>query len=73
MKYNLYICPPNNLKIKIMNTQKTKRPRIKQTLPEYTRSIDFRLKQIKAELCEGLSPFEAKWLLIQNEVATLKK
>lgn len=51
-----------------MNT-KTKRPRIMSVNP----NIDYRINQIKKEIGKGLSKFELKWLLIQNELKSLNK
>lgn len=52
-----------------MNT-KTKRPRIMSVNPN---NIDYRINQIKKEIGKGLSKFELKWLLIQNELKSLNK
>jgi len=52
-----------------MNT-KTKRPRIMSVNPN---NVDYRINQIKKEIGKGLTKFELKWLLIQNELNSLNK
>jgi hypothetical protein len=52
-----------------MNT-KTKRPRIMSVNPN---NVDYRINQIKKEIGKGLTKFELKWLLIQNELKSLNK
>jgi len=52
-----------------MNT-KTKRPRI---MPVNPTNVESRINKIKKELGNGLSKFELKWLLIQNELKSLNK
>jgi|LakMenEpi03Aug12_release.lakeMendotaPanAssembly.Ray.scaffolds.fasta_scaffold1191778_2 hypothetical protein len=52
-----------------MNT-KTKRPRIMSVNPN---NVDYRINQIKKEIGKGLTKFELKWLLIQNDLKSLNK